>query len=249
MFSDIHCGGDLEEGFFLLLRTVNCRTHFGYTEHIRYTVVADSVAASEVLVGVVIRHTPTDCTARSGIAVGGVKHSCVTESVFRSYALFVKTLCWVHMTVMLRNKIGSGQAFCNKGGGQKVYKTARMNKVIHCVNVLKQMAERYISDAACLTGVVKFPCNSVCFGVELVAVKPFVYADAPKNNTRVVSVTGYHFTNILFCKFSPFALSKILPRGHFGEHKESDFVTAVKEMYTVGVMGGSYKVNTQLIFK
>ena len=105
MLTDAHGGAYLKHGFAIALRFVNGRRHLMITEHIRNAVIADPIAASEILMGVIIRKAPSKATANIGVSGYVVDYSRVTEGVLKSVPLVIEAFGWEHMPVIFGYQI------------------------------------------------------------------------------------------------------------------------------------------------
>ena len=106
MLTDAHGGAYLEHGFAIALRFVNGGCHLMITEHIRNAVIADSVTASKILMGVIVRKAPGKATANIGVCGYVVDYSRVTEGMLESMPLVIEALGWEHMPVIFGYQIG-----------------------------------------------------------------------------------------------------------------------------------------------
>ena len=105
MLTNVHVGGYAKNGKVVLLALVYACCKLGIPEHVKYSVIAYAVAASEVLMGVVISHTPGETSADILFTCYGIKNIGVSYCMLHSVVLTVKGFSWIHMAVVFRNKI------------------------------------------------------------------------------------------------------------------------------------------------
>ena len=242
----LHVGRDLEHGFFVALHAVYACRELVDAEHIGNAVVAYLVSAAEVLMRVVVAHTPADRSARALRAVHLVENARMSYRVLLSLLLVVERLGREHVTVVLGDEIG--HVARDDEFGKKSDLAARMNEVVVCIDVLEQMTSGYTPDAARLSRLVERMSERVGLGIEFVVVAALVYSDAPQDYARVVVVLIYHFVDVLQAHLSPLRiLADVLPAGDLGEYHESQLVALVQEMLAVGIVRGACEIDAQLV--
>ena len=242
----LHVGRDLEHGFFIALHTIYLCRELVDTEHIGHAVITDLVAAAEVLVRIVVTHTPADRAADALGAVHLVEDAGVTDSVFLSFLFVVERLGREHMSVVLGDEVG--HVARDDELGQKPDLAARMYKVVVSIYVLEQMASGYAPDAARLSRLVERMRERVGLGIEFVVVSRLVDPDSPENDRRVIVILIYHLTHVLQAHFSPLrVLADVLPTRDLGEYHETQLVALVEEVLAVGIMRSTREVDSQLV--
>ena len=152
------------------------------------------------------------------------------------------------MTVMLGNEIRRFEAR-DQPRRKQFYKRPGMREIVVGVNILQQMAAGHITHTAGLPGRIERTGKFVRFGIEFIAIHALVHSYAPQNNAGMASVTRYHFTDIPEAVFPPLPLAEVLPRGHFGEHKQTDLIAAVKEMDRIRIMRRAHKIAAETEFE
>lgn len=154
----------------------SCRP-FGIAEHIQNPVIANSVAAAEVFMRIVVKHTPPESAASILGSEYVVQHLGITQRMREPVRRIVKTLGREHMPVVLGYKI------------RDVFTAyviavacACSVKVVIRINVFEQMRIANISYSACLTGRIQFAREFIGNCVKSVGVERLVNAHAPQDN-------------------------------------------------------------------
>ena len=120
----------------LPLGSVNSCRQFGVSEHIHHTVITNSVTASKVLVGVVVKHTPTKASCDIIMRCHRIQNIGMTNHVFSSVFFPIVWLCGIHMPIVLRNQIAFFHIGSNFFFRLTALITYAVNKIIICIYIL-----------------------------------------------------------------------------------------------------------------
>ena len=101
VIADVHGGADRQHRVSVTLTGIDCCRQFGVAEAVQHAVVADAVAGAEILMGLVVEHTPAEASGVFSAGIGGILHPDMPQGVFLSMGTIVKGFCGVHVAVAL----------------------------------------------------------------------------------------------------------------------------------------------------
>ena len=104
VISDVHGGADCQHRVSIALTGIDRSRQLRVAEAVQNAVVADAVAGAEVLVGLVVEHTPAKAPGVLLAGIGGVLHPDVPQGVLLPVRAIVKGLGGVHVAVALRDE-------------------------------------------------------------------------------------------------------------------------------------------------
>ena len=91
--------------------------------------------------------------------------------------------------------------------------------------------------------------NTVCHAVQLVIVLTFVDPHTPQNDAGVISVLQHHLPGVFHGLLFPVRAADVLPAGNLREHQQTEAVALVKEIVTLGVVGGAHRDTSQFFLE
>ena len=207
--------------------------------------IADGIAAAEVRVGVVVRHTPADA---AGYAVpdGPVAlDPGVAQGVGEPMRLVVLVLGGEHMPVALGHQIPLVKMLGHVPLLQEPVARAVLGEVVVGVHVLQKVALLQVPDTAGLAGGVQAPAEFVGLRVEGVIVLALIDAHTPQHDAGVVPVLEHHLPHILQGGVLPDFVADVLPAGDLREHQQPHLVAAVDKVLALRVVAGADHVEPQ----
>ena len=104
VIADVHGGTDRQHRVCIPLTCIDRRRQLRVAEAVQHAVVADAVPGAEVLVGLVIEHTPAKAPGVLPAGIGGVLYPDVPQGVLLPVRTIVKGFGGVHMAVALRDE-------------------------------------------------------------------------------------------------------------------------------------------------
>ena len=228
-FTLIHAGSDFHHGFAVRLGAVCARRELWQTKQIRHPVVADFIPATEVLVRVVVAHTPANRAGDFACAVRAVEHAEMAKRVLHPFLLAIKLLRRIHVPVMLGHKIRDA-GFCNLFARLQRAVCAAVHKIVVGIHVFKQMAAFKVSHPACLPRRVQAVRQRVRFAIKRVVVLRFVNTNTPEHDAWVVPVPRDHLLQRTNGVLLPSVVTNVLPTGKLLKHEQSQLVATVEKM-------------------
>ena len=104
VISDVHGGADCQHRVSVTLTGIDCCRQLRVAEAVQHAMVADAIPGAEVLVGLVVEHTPAKAPGVFPAGIGGVLNPNVPQGVFLPVRTIVKGFGGVHMAVALRDE-------------------------------------------------------------------------------------------------------------------------------------------------
>ena len=249
VIADVHGGCNLQHSLPFPLAGVGCGSNLRIPESIHDAVVADPIAGAEVLMGLVIEHTPAEAARVLPAGVGRVQHPQMPHGLLLPLLPGVKGFGGEHMTIVLGNQEGALPVGRNLGLGTAAIIGAHMGKIIEGIHILQQAALFHAADAGGCPGGVQLVGQLVCLAVEGIVVLALVDADAPEDDAGMVAVLLHHLLHIPACLLLPGAVADMLPAGDLHEHQQAQAVALVDEILALGVVAGAHRIAVQLLLE
>ena len=248
MLSDIHGGGDLKHGDLILFTGINGSCELRITEHIHDTVITDPVTASEVLMGIVVEHTPAEASGDILLPRYGIQYVGMADRMFTAAFLIIEGFCGIHVSVVFADQvrlvgIGSNLFLRVTAGSLAV-----VQKIVISIDVLQQMAFLNSPDTAGRSRGIQLMCHGIGLFVKRIIIRGFIDPYTPQNNRRMIAVLTDHVLCIDHRLCFPGVISNMLPAGKLCEDQKSQFVAPLQKIMTLGIVGSPHGIQPQLFF-
>ena len=192
VIADVHGGADRQHRVSVTLTGIDRRRQFGVAEAVQHAVVADAVPGAEILVGLVVEHTPAKTPGVFSAGIGGVLHPDVPQGVFLPVRAIVKGFGGVHVAVALRDEQRLAHIRGHVLFGLCAGRYAVVGKIVIGVDIFQQMALFQIPHAGGGAAGVQLVGDLVGAGVEGIVVHALVDAHAPQDDAGVAAVLQDH---------------------------------------------------------
>ena len=243
----VHGRTQFQNRMLLLLAFIDPRRQLRIAEHIHHAVVTDAVSAAEILVCVVVKHTPAEASRNVALRCRSVEHPHMPQRVFHAVFLPVERLGRIHMSVVLADQI----RLFRIGSHRRLFLTSPvcsvMHKIIVSVDILQKTALFVRPHTACRSGGIKFVRRRVCPAVKIIIVLRLIDAHAPENDRRVVAVLHHHIAHIYNRLVLPRLITDVLPSRNLHKYQKSDSVTLVDKVMGLRIVGCPHGVDAKLI--
>ena len=175
---DVHRRCDLQDILFPLTCIKRC-CQLRITEQIKHTMIADPVAASKILVGVIIKHAPAKPPGNLLFSIIGIHDICMAQQMLYPVLFTVKGLCRKHMPVVLTDQIPLRSIRCHILFLPAPPVISLMRKIIKRIHILKQRTLLQITYPACLPHRIESVCCRICPLIKRIVILGFVDAHPP----------------------------------------------------------------------
>ncbi len=213
MLSDIHGRCDLKNRCLFLFTSIYGSCQLRIPEHIHDTVVTDPVTASEVFVGVVVKHAPAEASGDILLTRHGIQYVGVADGMLTAMLFVVKCLGGIHMSVVLTDEIW----LLHIGSDLFLRITARhlsvMQEIIIRINIFQQMTFFDCPDTAGRSCGIQLMCHSIGLLIKRIIVRRLIDPHTPQNNGRMITVLPDHIFRICHRLGFPGFVTDVLPAG------------------------------------
>ena len=221
---DIHGGGKLKHRALLLLRRVKRRGKLRVAEHIHHAVIADTVAAAEILVRIVVKHAPGKAAGDVLLLCHLVQNIRMADHMLHAVLLPVEGLGGIHVTVVFADQIGLLHVGCDIRLFVAALLLSVVQEIVVGVDILQETSLLVAAHAAGLTIGIEFVCHGIGALVKRIVVHTLVDAHTPEDDGRMVSVLDDHVLHILDCLVLPVLVADVLPARHLREDQEAQLI-------------------------
>ena len=212
--------------------------------------VADPVTTAKILVGGIVKHTPTDAAGMLTIGNSVILHPTMAQGMLLPLLPGVKGLCWEHVTVVFCDQQRLVHIGCHGLFRFHAGIAARVRKIIVAIHILKQVALLNKADTAGGAAGIQFVSQRVGALIQFIAVLTFIDADTPEDDRRMIAILQHHFAGIFHALFLPAViLADMLPSGNFGKYQKTQSIAFVNKILTLGIMGSAHNHAAQFLLQ
>jgi len=212
-------------------------------------VVADTVAAAELAVGVVIGHAPAKGTGHALLGNGIVEDGGVAQSLCQPVRLVVKGLGRELLAPELADEVTLAEVRRNGRPGLAARAPAGVGVIVVGVNILEQLALAGDPHAAGGAGGVQPMDGLVGALVKGLVIGTAVHPHAPQEHAGVIAALADHLAAVLQCLGLPGFIPDVLPAGHLHEHQQAQLIAGIQKSRALGVVAGAHCIAAQLLFQ
>ena len=249
MLANIHGAADSQNRGFTALGSIDRSSQLGIAEHIHHAVIADPVTGAEVLMGIVVKHTPAGAAGNVILGIDTVQDLGMAQSVLQALFLPVKGFGGEHMTVVFCDHVALVHIGHNILFRLAACIGAVVEEIVVGVDILQEGAFLGVADTAGGTAGIQLMGHGVGGGIKSIIVGAFIDPHAPDENTGVVAVLDHHVPDIGDGNVLPGLAADMLPAGDLGKDQQTQFIAAVQEGVALGIVGGSHHIDAQFVFQ
>jgi len=200
-------------------RFVESRGRLGFPEYIRNSVITNSVARTEIAVGIVIEGAPANPASILHIGRQLVMDAGMSQGVLGEALHLVDRLRGISVADKFRIQIP-----------RMVRRSQRKTEIVHGEDVLQELRFLEVANSARLARGVKLMSQRVRASIEIMVVFGFVDAHTPEDDRGMIPVAANHAAYIVDGDLLPSFVADVLPAGDLFQNEKADFVAGVEKM-------------------
>ena len=231
------------------LAGVNGGGKFRVAEQVHHTVVADTVAAAKLPVGVVVGHAPAKAARHARLGNAVVQHGGVVQRLHQTVRFIVKGLGGEVLSAELADKVALAGVGSHGGAVLAACTAPGVGIIVVGVHVLQQLALAGAAGARRGTGGVQPVDGLIGALIKGLVVGAAADACTPQKDAGMVAVLAHHLPAVLQRLRLPHFVTDVLPAGHFGEHQQTKLIAGVQKRRAGGRIAAAHGVAAQLLFQ